>query len=62
MEREMTAIGAAALAGLGVGIWRDPSELSAAWRCGLATSPPPTREQPTGCTAAGRPRYSAPLL
>jgi glycerol kinase len=48
MEREMTAIGAAALAGLGVGIWRDPSELSAAWRCGARYEPSVGREQADG--------------
>ena len=45
MEREMTAIGAAALAGLGVGIWRDTSELTAAWRCGARYEPSAGREQ-----------------
>jgi glycerol kinase len=45
VEREMTAIGAAALAGLGVGIWRDTSELSAVWRCGARYQPAADREQ-----------------
>jgi glycerol kinase len=45
VEREMTAIGAAALAGLGVGIWRDAGELSAAWRCGARYQPGADREQ-----------------
>ena len=39
VEREMTAIGAAALAGLGAGVWRDTSELSAVWRCGARYEP-----------------------
>jgi glycerol kinase len=29
---EMTALGAAALAGLGTGVWRDTAEVAAAWR------------------------------
>jgi glycerol kinase len=33
-ERETTALGAAALAGLAVGIWTSPAELAAAWRAG----------------------------
>jgi len=45
VEREMTAIGAAALAGLGVGMWRDTSELSAVWRCGARYEPSSDREQ-----------------
>jgi glycerol kinase len=45
VEREMTAIGAAALAGLGVGLWRDTSELSAVWRCGARYEPHADREQ-----------------
>jgi glycerol kinase len=45
VEREMTAIGAAALAGLGVGIWRDTTELSAVWRCGARYEPSADREQ-----------------
>jgi glycerol kinase len=45
VEREMTAIGAAALAGLGVGIWRDTTELSAVWRCGTRYEPTAGREQ-----------------
>jgi glycerol kinase len=45
VEREMTAIGAAALAGLGVGIWNDTSELSAVWRCGARYQPAADREQ-----------------
>ncbi len=45
VEREMTAIGAAALAGLGVGIWRDAGELSAAWHCGARYEPRSGREQ-----------------
>ena len=32
VEREATALGAAALAGLGAGVWADPSELEQAWR------------------------------
>jgi glycerol kinase len=45
VEREMTAIGAAALAGLGIGMWRDTSELSAVWRCGARYEPSVDREQ-----------------
>ncbi len=44
-EREMTAIGAAALAGVGVGVWRDTSELSAAWRLGTRYEPSMPAEQ-----------------
>ena len=45
VEREMTAIGAAALAGLGVGLWRDTTELSAVWRRGGRFEPCADREQ-----------------
>ena len=33
VEREATALGAAALAGLGAGVWADTSELERTWRC-----------------------------
>jgi len=45
VEREMTAIGAAALAGLGVGLWRDATELSAVWLRGGRFEPCADREQ-----------------
>ncbi len=39
VEREATALGAAALAGLGAGVWADPSELEQAWRCAARYEP-----------------------
>jgi glycerol kinase len=48
-ERETTALGAAALAGLAVGIWRDPDEVRGLLRPGAvyepAGTPPPAREE-----------------
>ncbi|MCP9487238.1 MAG: glycerol kinase [Gaiellaceae bacterium MAG52_C11] len=38
-EREATALGAAALAGLGVGVWVDTSELEPVWRCAARYEP-----------------------
>jgi len=38
-EREATALGAAALAGLGAGVWSDPFELERAWRCAARYEP-----------------------
>ncbi|MDR0449721.1 MAG: glycerol kinase GlpK [Treponema sp.] len=37
--RETTALGAACLAGLAVGFWKDPEELRAMWKCDTAFSP-----------------------
>jgi glycerol kinase len=37
--QETTALGAAGLAGLGVGLWRDPSELRSRWRCAQRYEP-----------------------
>ena len=37
--RETTALGAAYLAGLAVGVWRDRAELSRLWRCDTAFAP-----------------------
>jgi glycerol kinase len=36
---EMTALGAAALAGLGIGLWRDTAEVAAAWRPSARSEP-----------------------
>ncbi len=44
-EREMTAIGAAALAGLGVGLWPDTDALARAWRCGRRFEPGISRDR-----------------
>jgi glycerol kinase len=38
-ERETTALGAAALAGLGVGLWSSPEELADAWRLSARYEP-----------------------
>ena len=38
-ERETTALGAAALAGLGVGLWSSPEEIAAAWRLSARYEP-----------------------
>ena len=38
-ERETTALGAAALAGLGAGIWANTAELEHAWRCAARYEP-----------------------
>jgi glycerol kinase len=39
VEREATALGAAALAGIGAGVWADLSELEQAWRCAARYEP-----------------------
>jgi glycerol kinase len=44
-EREMTAIGAAALAGLAVGEWDSAHALAAAWRCGVRYEPAMSRDE-----------------
>ena len=38
-EREATALGAAALAGLGAGVWDDTAELECGWRCAARYEP-----------------------
>jgi glycerol kinase len=38
-ERETTALGAAALAGLGIGLWSSPDEIAAAWRLSARYEP-----------------------
>lgn len=43
--RETTALGAAYLAGLAVGIWHDPDELRRQWRCDVSFLPHMTAEQ-----------------
>lgn len=43
--RETTALGAAYLAGLTVGIWHDPDELRRQWRCDVSFLPHMTAEQ-----------------
>ena len=43
--RETTALGAAYLAGLAVGIWHDPDELRRQWRCDVSFLPCMTAEQ-----------------
>ena len=43
--RETTALGAAYLAGLSVGIWHDPDELRRQWRCDVSFLPCMTAEQ-----------------
>jgi glycerol kinase len=37
--RETTALGAAYLAGLAVGFWKDPEEVRAMWKCDTAFAP-----------------------
>jgi glycerol kinase len=37
--RETTALGAACLAGLAVGFWKDLAEVRALWKCGATFSP-----------------------
>lgn len=37
--RETTALGAAYLAGLAVGLWKDQAELGARWQCDVCFSP-----------------------
>jgi glycerol kinase len=44
-ERETTALGAAALAGLGIGLWRDPAELRPLLRAGAVYEPRPIRDE-----------------
>jgi glycerol kinase len=43
-ERETTALGAAALAGLAVGIWSSQDEIAATWRCARRYEPALERE------------------
>jgi glycerol kinase len=37
--RETTALGAACLAGIAVGLWKDPGEVRSLWKCDLAFEP-----------------------
>jgi glycerol kinase len=43
--QETTALGAASLAGLGVGLWRDPAELRSRWRCAQRYEPHMSSDQ-----------------
>jgi glycerol kinase len=49
---ETTALGAAYLAGLGVGFWRDTAELVANWQVDRRFEPAMSRDQATTLTAA----------
>ncbi|MGN6380751.1 MAG: FGGY family carbohydrate kinase [Gaiellales bacterium] len=53
-EREMTALGAAALAGLALGVWDSPAALEAAWRAGARYEPVMSRDQVERLTAGWR--------
>jgi glycerol kinase len=44
-ERETTALGAAALAGLAVGVWSSQDELAEAWRCARRFEPALARNE-----------------
>ena len=59
-DSEMTALGAAALAGLAVGVWSGLDEVAAAWRLGARYEPPwAATRRPSG-SPGGTPRWSAP--
>ncbi len=53
-EREMTALGAAGLAGLGVGVWDSPDVLAEAWRVGARYEPAMSRDQAAEMIAGWR--------
>ena len=44
-DREMTALGAAALAGLATGVWSGLDEVAAAWRCAARYEPAMSRDE-----------------
>jgi glycerol kinase len=44
-DSEMTALGAAALAGLAVGVWSGPDEVAAAWHLGARYEPQMSRDE-----------------
>lgn len=43
--QETTALGAASLAGLGVGLWREPADLQSRWKCARRYEPRMGRDQ-----------------
>ncbi len=43
--QETTALGAASLAGLGVGLWREPAELQSRWKCSRRYEPHMSTDQ-----------------
>jgi glycerol kinase len=52
--RETTALGAACLAGITTGFWRDPQELRALWKCDTAFTPRMDRDTRTALLAGWR--------
>jgi glycerol kinase len=61
-ERETTALGAAALAGLAVGTWSSQEEIAAAWRCGRRFEPALGREEAERLLAEWRQAVRRALL
>jgi glycerol kinase len=61
-ERETTALGAAALAGLGIGLWPDPEELAAAWRLSARYEPTLPEEEAGRLVAEWRAAVRRALL
>ena len=53
-ETEATALGAAALAGLGVGVWRDPADVRALIPAGTTVAPRMGRDEAAALRAAWR--------
>jgi glycerol kinase len=53
-EREMTALGAAGLAGLAVGMWESPAALEKAWRAGARFEPSMSPDRVEQLTAGWR--------
>jgi glycerol kinase len=61
-ERETTALGAAALAGLGVGLWAGPDEIATAWRPAARYEPALPREDAERLLAEWRGAVKRALL
>jgi glycerol kinase len=61
-ERETTALGAAALAGLAVGTWSGQEEIAAAWRCARRYEPALGREEAERLLAEWRQAVRRALL
>jgi glycerol kinase len=61
-ERETTALGAAALAGLAVGTWSSRQEIAAAWRCASRYEPALGREEAERLLAEWRQAVRRALL
>ena len=57
--RETTALGAAYLAGLATGVWKDRDEIRSLWHCNMTFTPAMPEASAHGCCPAGTRPWAA---